>query len=87
MISTRFCFVEALIRPNTIEPGAISLTLRALCPFLLSGKRTHCAASWDVARHQTPDPCPLPVAMFIWEQGLCSLERACLCQDVWRALV
>lgn len=38
-------------------------------------------------KHRVPDSCPLPVAMFIWEQGLSSLGGACFCQDVWRALV
>lgn len=82
--------VAALLEPCSVRGGfAVSGVYFMLCwqKALLLGRGTNfCRLSWH-GRAPHPDSCPLPVAMFMWEQGVSGLGGACLCQDVWRALV
>lgn len=80
-----------MIKPRSVS-GAVPCPAcilwfagRMLCSWA-AGLMLPLVWTWHGKRH-IPDSCSLPVAMFIWERGLSSLGGACLCQDVWRALV
>lgn len=86
-----YYMLQNVIKPRSVS-GAVPCPAcilwfagRMLCSWA-AGLILSLVWTWHGKRH-IPDSCSLPVAMFIWERGLSSLGGACLCQDIWRALV